>query len=338
MSSAAAPTVAAPRRTELDLSETHGVTAVQRDGLNLPPNAGGVFLQPSEREAAAISELKRVSAAAVAAMPEDQNTDNDLLRVRRPAPRPRFAVVFSVALTFAPQFLRARDCDIEATTTMMTAFSEWRRTHLAPRGISGVTVDDVRNELRTGKAILHKTDRFGRPCVYVRANRHDPSKHDRAETERFTVYMLERTIAAVTRGVESFVVIFELEGFSRSAFDLEILKFIIRILSNNYPERLGALWFVNESWVFWLCWKLVSPFIPPATKDKIFFLGTTYREVLGRIFRPEDLLEAYGGTDTYSYTFEGYLPGAVPTLADPAAAAAAAAAPSPSSAASASAQ
>lgn len=45
----------------------------------------------------------------------------------------------------------------------------------------------------------------------------------------------------------------------------------------HFPERLSQLWFLNAPFIFWGLWRLVSPFIEPATRDKIVFLSGAER-------------------------------------------------------------
>ncbi len=45
----------------------------------------------------------------------------------------------------------------------------------------------------------------------------------------------------------------------------------------HFPERLSQLWFLNAPFIFWGLWRIVSPFIEPATRDKILFLSGAER-------------------------------------------------------------
>jgi CRAL/TRIO domain len=49
------------------------------------------------------------------------------------------------------------------------------------------------------------------------------------------------------------------------------------MLQGHFPERLSQLWFLNAPFIFWGLWRIVSPFIEVATREKIVFLSGTER-------------------------------------------------------------
>lgn len=124
-------------------------------------------------------------------------------------------------------------------------------------------------------------------------------------------------------GVSSFVCIFDLDGLSRRNVDIAIVQYLIELMARNYPERLEALWFVNEGWLFWSVWTIVKcvrwrvqahaapqlltplrrQFLPERTRSKIFMLGSSVQATLLEHFEPENLLLKYGGTDDYVHAY-----------------------------------
>ena len=49
------------------------------------------------------------------------------------------------------------------------------------------------------------------------------------------------------------------------------------MLQGQFPERLSQLWFLNAPFIFWGLWRIVSPFIEAATREKIVFLSGAER-------------------------------------------------------------
>ena len=49
------------------------------------------------------------------------------------------------------------------------------------------------------------------------------------------------------------------------------------VLQGQFPERLSQLWFLNAPFIFWGLWRIVSPFIEAATREKIVFLSGAER-------------------------------------------------------------
>ena len=93
-----------------------------------------------------------------------------------------------------------------------------------------------------------------------------------------------------------FLAIADLEKFSTDNWDLAALKEGLHILDNYFPERLGNIWFIHASFLFMTLWKLIRPFIPKRTAEKLVFFGSDFREQLPRVIDPQVLPRAYGGT------------------------------------------
>lgn len=71
--------------------------------------------------------------------------------------------------------------------------------------------------------------------------------------------------------------------------DVGALQAVFEVLQQHYPERLGELWFLNAPFIFWGLWRVVSPFIQQATKDKIKFLSGRDRERMLQQYIPQDV-------------------------------------------------
>ena len=61
-------------------------------------------------------------------------------------------------------------------------------------------------------------------------------------------------------------------GIGLGNLDTKALRAVFEVLQQHFPESLSELWFLNAPFIFWGLWRVVSPFIQPATRDKIRFL------------------------------------------------------------------
>lgn len=178
------------------------------------------------------------------------------------------------------RFLRAREGDLDASEALLRGYLAWRAAFGADFGYAergGVPASLVQADVASGKAYIFGRDKLQRPCVYTHACRHDASADPR-DVERFTVYMLDSLEHAVRQGpTQQYVAIVDYAHYSRRNFDTHNSKFILHVMSDIYPERLGALYLVNCGWLFWILWKLVQPFMPARTRRKIHMLGADYR-------------------------------------------------------------
>ena len=80
-----------------------------------------------------------------------------------------------------------------------------------------------------------------------------------------------------------------LAGLRMKNLDVGALQAVFEVLQQHYPERLGELWFLNAPFIFWGLWRVVSPFIQPATKDKIKFVSNKEKVQLLRQHIPDQV-------------------------------------------------
>lgn len=80
-----------------------------------------------------------------------------------------------------------------------------------------------------------------------------------------------------------------LAGLRMKNLDVGALQAVFEVLQQHYPERLGELWFLNAPFIFWGLWRVVSPFIQQATKDKIKFVTNKEKVELLRQHIPDQV-------------------------------------------------
>ena len=69
--------------------------------------------------------------------------------------------------------------------------------------------------------------------------------------------------------VESYSIIYDLEGIGLSDLPISSIKKITNDMSLNYGGRLFKLWIVNAPSGLGITWKIISAFLDPVTVDKI---------------------------------------------------------------------
>jgi hypothetical protein len=96
-------------------------------------------------------------------------------------------------------------------------------------------------------------------------------------------------------GVTDYTVVADLNGFSPSKnFSLAMVKLMIGILQNNYPERLAYALILNLPAAFRMGWSLIMPFLDERTKAKIHILGPNLK-LLQDYIPAAELEVEYGG-------------------------------------------
>ena len=200
------------------------------------------------------------------------------------------------------RFLRARRGDARAAAAMVRRHSEWRAAACGswwPGANAPLAL--VRAQLATGKAFCHGVDRQGRPAAWVRVRLHEASAA-RADIERLTIFVIDEVAARCEAlGKEQASVVIDFEGFGMANYDVEAASFLMKTLSDNFPERLARLLFVRESMLFNMAWKIISLFVDARTARKISFLGSDFRAALLAEFDDAQIPTWLGGSSAYVF-------------------------------------
>ncbi|CAG7732530.1 unnamed protein product [Allacma fusca] len=122
--------------------------------------------------------------------------------------------------------------------------------------------------------------------------------------ERFIYFMrMESSEKKIVQ--TAFVVIVDSENFEISEFlSTQVFNFIsdfLRLLQENYPERIKAVYAINVSKVFEIFWPLVKPLLSNETSSKVHILGgdsKSWRKALLEKIDCRELPTQYGGTNS----------------------------------------
>ncbi len=183
-----------------------------------------------------------------------------------------------------------------------SAFTAWRKTLLWRQHCQIHLIDphSIKNSMESGKAFFHKADKEGNPCLLVRPRLHIPSSTDNHQKLRFVVWLMERAEQLAEEATGKFTVLWDVTGYSYLAnldySSLQLLREIIAICQEHYPERLARFIFLNASWVFRATFKLVHPLLSPRTQSKFLFLREGQ---LSAHFEADCLLPEHGGTSSF---------------------------------------
>lgn len=198
------------------------------------------------------------------------------------------------------RWLTARQHDVDLAERDLKEHIAWRTAYI-PQG--RVLEEEVAREISTQKAYLQGCDHQARPVLIILARRHDMSARVPEETNRFIVYTLDSCAAAVASNpnpsvnpLGKFLCLFDLSGLRMNNLDFKALQGVFSLLQGHFPERLSQLWFLNAPFIFWGLWRCMSPFIEPATRDKIVFLSGAERAArLNEVIPYQVLPVEYGG-------------------------------------------
>jgi len=199
------------------------------------------------------------------------------------------------------RYLRARDFDVEKASKLLKSTLLW----LAEYKPQEITAKMLSKEAASGKLFIYeKCDKFNRPVVIMNPGKENT--YDNVANIQLLVYTLCSAVSRMPEGVKKMAWICDFEGYSmKNAPSLSVCKQTVEVLSSHFVERLGNAYIINAPRAFSWFFKLISPFIPPVTKEKIKFCYSSNKEDMVKFFEPyfdmDTLPQKYGGNAQFEY-------------------------------------
>ncbi|KAJ2866391.1 hypothetical protein GGH94_001582 [Coemansia aciculifera] len=199
------------------------------------------------------------------------------------------------------RFLRARKWDVDQALDMIRKTLAWR---------VGQAIDEVayfgesklhHHTMDTGLAFACTTDRLGCPVYVVRVRANVAHNRSILAIKRFLCWQLETSQLLAADSDGRVTILFDLSDVTRENIDLGLVRMLITLLSNYFPETLGIMILYVNSWFFWGLWTVIAPFIDPVVKSKIVMVRST-REIAPYIDLDQLPLEL-GGQKPFSYNY-----------------------------------
>jgi hypothetical protein len=210
------------------------------------------------------------------------------------------------------RFLRARKFDLVKTMEMFSNCERWRQEKKVDEIYETFTFDEHAAVQALYPRYYHQTDKLGRPLYIEQLGKLDLEQlfkiTTRERLEKFFILEYERVLRlrmpacseAAGKHVETSFTILDMKNCSvMQAFKIkELLKLIIDIGQNYYPETMGMTFIINAPWVFDTVWSIVKMWLDEVTvnKIKIFKSGKDYAGALFQLVDPTSVPFTLGGT------------------------------------------
>lgn len=211
---------------------------------------------------------------------------------------------------FLLRFCRARKFDFEATSLMLSNFIQFLKEY----GVESVS-DFIFEEVNEFKSFVPHghcgVDKGGHPMYWEKLGGAKLKKaHALVPEERYIrqflfEYMktleLRMVGASLKEGrlIETFVSVIDVSGISLLQFSptvSKLIKKIIKMTSDNFPETLHKMYIVNAPRVFSGIWSMIKPWLDEKTQKKISILSTDYMDVMLKDIDIDQIPDAFGGT------------------------------------------
>jgi hypothetical protein len=131
--------------------------------------------------------------------------------------------------------------------------------------------DEIKSQIKTGKAFFHGHDREGRPILIIRAANHIPSSDEEGKQKdlKFMFYMIELGMMLLPAPPNNqFVVLYDRINFSRRNFDPSMLT-SYSILGMYYPEMIHSVHILRANWLFTTLRAIAAQFLDPVFMQKL---------------------------------------------------------------------
>eukprot|EP00753_Platysulcus_tardus_P007024 PLAT14780.2.p1 GENE.PLAT14780.2~~PLAT14780.2.p1 ORF type:complete len:314 (+),score=84.07 PLAT14780.2:28-942(+) len=195
----------------------------------------------------------------------------------------------------AARYLRARPKSSREAAVMLVETLRWRED-FRPCSTRYIDIHEV-----ASLASLYPfgRDRDGRPVVYIQPGARNP--YDVEQRIRFLVYVMEWCCRVCPPHLGSFVWIMDFKMFGQRVSSPENRQVAIdslRILQDNYPERLHRAVLVNPPWYFTPLKMVLWAFMSSETHAKIKIISgdtAALHSALGEWIEDAQLPVEYGG-------------------------------------------
>jgi hypothetical protein len=165
------------------------------------------------------------------------------------------------------RFLIARNYSVENALKVLLESLVWRKINQ----VRYITFDDVRDELLLNRISILGYDQSKRLVAIIRTRYHFASQSNKENTQKMLLFFAEKAKTMLSKENEQCTIIFDMTDFTLANMDYDIIKYMVKIFTDFYPETLGVLLVVNSPWLFKSCWKIVKPWLDPNTAKKIVF-------------------------------------------------------------------
>lgn len=184
------------------------------------------------------------------------------------------------------RFYRGRKQDEEKAYRALQKHLEWRKNNHV--NMIDEKVELFEKELTSGKIVVDGVDHHGRPAVFIYARKHNKNDRDLEAMKYLIIYTLEKILKKANPEEERIMICFDLNGFSYSCMDYDVVKLLVEILQFNYPDTLHVALVINAPFIFSACWVIIRPWLDPVTAAKALFVK---KEQLLEYFPAENIPE-----------------------------------------------
>uniref|UniRef100_A0A7S0UYL0 CRAL-TRIO domain-containing protein n=1 Tax=Polytomella parva TaxID=51329 RepID=A0A7S0UYL0_9CHLO len=161
------------------------------------------------------------------------------------------------------RFIRATGANLPLSVKRLNKTLQWRKENNPENTVCLACVKNPRSHY------LHMVghDTAGRPIIYSCLE--NPTNNDLEDNKKHMIQTFESAIKHMPPGVEQWIWLCDIYGFSVADASTKIAKAFLDISAEHYPERLYKFVILGAPSIFSVLWKAVAPLVDPKTYKKI---------------------------------------------------------------------
>ena len=194
------------------------------------------------------------------------------------------------------RFLIARKGVVEQAATMLRGARLWHATNFPSK------LKELIPALKTGCFFAHGQALDGTPTLYFRGALYDSKAATPMQYALSAAYVIDTALARSHQSTFTVIVhVARVPGAPNEGADLNFIKSFIKVLSDNYPERLRRLVLYHFPLFGRVVWSIVKVFVDKRSQDKVILLTGVNGELPSQLLNYVDrraIPQCCGGLDT----------------------------------------
>lgn len=142
------------------------------------------------------------------------------------------------------RFLAAKEFDDEEAYDMLIANHNFYKEN----DVEVLNESEFQTLINNECMVIHKADKYGRPVVYMRLRKNQPSRTTDRQLMQYMLWIMRRIKDAMPKYVDSYVLIYDLKGSGWSNFSVNQMSGAAKSTGSQFPETLYKIIILNSNW------------------------------------------------------------------------------------------
>lgn len=156
--------------------------------------------------------------------------------------------------------------DTQTTVSAIKGVLEWRKGY----NLSELKEEDFPEEFRKSEVFkVHGKDVEDNVMIYIRVKLFKKGEFPIDDVKKYMAFLLDR-VDRETRG-DGWALCFDCTDAGFSNVDMELLKFVVQVLTNYFVENCRYVLIYEMPWVLTSIWKIVKSWLPQEQRDAVKF-------------------------------------------------------------------